>query len=166
MNIIDADFLIVRPTLEYLRPIAPPTPEAQILLLAIGITESNFSTRMQVGGPAVGFWQFEMGGGCAEFELSPKLTRFRAAALELGFKSDRGATYRSLQSGADHLACLMARSLIWLQPDPLPSLGDPVEAYRQYLLRWRPGKPSMKRFLAAHARAMDYAMDGNASLVS
>ena len=36
---------------------------ADVLLLAIGLQESRFEHRQQIGGPARSFWQFERGGG-------------------------------------------------------------------------------------------------------
>ncbi len=40
------------------------TPEGRLMLLAIGLQESRFEHRRQLGnGPARGFWQFEAGGG-------------------------------------------------------------------------------------------------------
>jgi len=38
------------------------TPDARAMLVAIGLQESGFAYRKQVGGPARSFWQFEMGG--------------------------------------------------------------------------------------------------------
>ena len=39
------------------------TPEARVMMLAIGMQESRFLHRKQIGGPARGFFQFEEGGG-------------------------------------------------------------------------------------------------------
>ena len=50
----------VRPALALL-PAAMNTPQARCMLLAIGLQESRFVHRRQIGGPARGFWQFERG---------------------------------------------------------------------------------------------------------
>jgi hypothetical protein len=149
-----ADDLIVAPTLRWL-DYPYNFVEARILLLAIGLTESGFETRLQISGPARGFWQFELYGGCEEFYSSLKLRKFRDAALELGFVARPGATYGLIGNGADHLACLMARAILWLEPKPLPSIGDVDEAYRQYRARWRPGKPSKARFVRSYETAIE-----------
>ena len=52
----------IRPALALL-PAAMDTPQARCMLLAIGLQESRFVHRRQIGGPARGFWQFEQGGG-------------------------------------------------------------------------------------------------------
>ena len=50
----------VRPAMALL-PARMDTPEADCMLLAIGLQESRFVHRRQIGGPARGFWQFEKG---------------------------------------------------------------------------------------------------------
>lgn len=52
------------------------TPEAKVMLLAIGLQESRFEHRRQIKGPARGFWQFEAGGGTAGVlrQRSPRAT--------------------------------------------------------------------------------------------
>jgi len=44
-----------------LLPAAMDTQAARVMLLAIGLQESRFLHRRQIGGPARGFWQFEKG---------------------------------------------------------------------------------------------------------
>src|SRR5690606_27518522 len=53
---------VVVPGLELL-PSRMDTPKARLMLLAIGLQESRFDHRRQIGGPARGLWQFERGGG-------------------------------------------------------------------------------------------------------
>lgn len=135
------------------------TPEAQLMLLAIGIQESGFRCRDQgdprIIGPARGFWQFEQRGGCAEFEKAALLEVFRKAAVRLGYATDRHYTWiRSGEPEGDRLACIMARAVLFLDPRPLPGCGDRAGAYEQYLARWRPGKPSARRWATAYATAM------------
>jgi hypothetical protein len=143
MTLDEARTLIVFPTLEWLGGVYD-TSRAERMLLTIGLTESGFKTRLQVGGPARGFWQFEKNGGCAEFEASPKLADLRKRAKSLGFPFTRGETYAAIGAGADILACIMARGILWIDPAPLPTDRD--EAYAYYLRRWRPGKPSKARW--------------------
>ncbi|WVM93520.1 hypothetical protein ULG90_06320 [Halopseudomonas pachastrellae] len=39
------------------------SPEAEVQMLAIGLQESRFEHRHQIGGPAHSWWQMELGGG-------------------------------------------------------------------------------------------------------
>jgi hypothetical protein len=60
--------MIVNPIPDILEPAAKilPTydsPKARMMLLVIGLQESRFEHRRQIGGPAVSFWQVEEGGG-------------------------------------------------------------------------------------------------------
>ncbi len=50
----------LRPAMALL-PARMDTSEARCMLLAIGLQESRFVHRRQIGGPARGFWQFERG---------------------------------------------------------------------------------------------------------
>ncbi len=50
----------LRPAMALL-PARMNTPAADCMLLAIGLQESRFVHRRQIGGPARGFWQFEKG---------------------------------------------------------------------------------------------------------
>lgn len=153
----EIDQFIISPALAYLNTYIPLGPAAKGMLLTIGLTESNFTTRLQKPIPyAKGFWQFEKEGGCREFELLPKLQPFRDAAKGLFFPTRRLETWTALGNGADLLAVIMARALIWLEPNPLPKLTDREGMYRQYLSRWRPGKPSKTRWNASHKRVLEY----------
>jgi hypothetical protein len=149
---MDVQSIVIDPVLEALGP-PYESDEARVLLMAIGLTESNFRARLQVPvAHARGFWQFEKNGGCAEFELAKELALFRKVATSWGFATTRAATWTAIGAGADHLACLMARGLLWLDPSRLPPVGDVDAAYAYYLRRWRPGKPSPVRFRSAYAK--------------
>ena len=158
MTPVEAHELLIWPTLAKLGA-RYATPEARLMLLAIGIQESGFRCRDQgdprVIGPARSFWQFEQRGGCDEFAKAPQLEGFRKAAVRLGYATDRHYTWiRSGEPEGDRLACLMARALLFLEPRPLPACGDRADAYQQYLARWRPGKPSARRWATAYATAL------------
>ena len=155
MLIQTADMLLIRPTLAWLGE-PYDSVQARLMLLTIGQVESAFKTRVQAGGgPARGFFQFEKNGGCAEIEQHPKLAHFRECIRHLGFPVLRVSTHAALGHGADHLAVIMARAVLWLEPRPLPLIGDCETAYRQYLARWRPGKPSAARFRTSYAKALE-----------
>lgn len=62
MNYRQALEQVVVPGLELL-PAKMDTPKARVMMLAIGMQESRFEHRKQIGGPARGFFQFEEAGG-------------------------------------------------------------------------------------------------------
>jgi len=147
--------LIVIPGLQYLGD-PYQSAEAQLMLMAIGITESGFRTRLQQPKDyAHGFWQFEKQGGCAGFEVDRKQAAFRATAKTLYFPTTRTDTWTLLGKGADSLALIMARGLLWSDPAPLPAPGEEKVAYEYYRRCWRPGKPSWTRWQTAYGAAMD-----------
>lgn len=115
--------------------------EARVLMLAIALQESNLAHRKQVGGPAMGLWQFEQGGG-VHGVLNHAASRLyaRSVCLLRAVAPNDGDLYRAL-SHDDLLACAMARLLLWTDTDALPKIGDVEGAWDYYLRNWRPGKP-------------------------
>lgn len=122
-----------------LLPSAMESDAATAMLLAIGLQESRFKHRQQIGGPAQGWWQFERGGGVIGV-LSHDATKQHASEVceILGYKPNSWVVYGVLADN-DVLAACFARLLLWTLPAPLPTDAD--EAWRQYLEAWRPGKP-------------------------
>jgi hypothetical protein len=120
------------------------SPEARAMLLAIGLQESRFLHRHQVGGPAVSFWQFERAGvkGVLTHPASAGLVRTAYQALR--YDTQVGSPGYALHVALEHndvLACVFARLLLWTLPLPLPPRDEPELAWQQYLLAWRPGRP-------------------------
>jgi hypothetical protein len=130
------------------------TPEASAQLLAIGLQESLFSARVQIGGPARGFWQFEQ-GGVVGVRNHPAVSGYLQDALRaLQYDGTWGGhdVYVRIANN-DTLACVVARLLLWTLPERLPARDQPDEAYRQYLAGWRPGKPHPATWAAHYATA-------------
>ncbi|MFY3980238.1 hypothetical protein ACOTHX_28885 [Achromobacter xylosoxidans] len=122
------------------------TPEARVMLLAIGLQESRFVHRRQIGGPARGFWQFEKGtrasrGGVWGVYLHPASKGCLAALCRArSVACDPDAIYAALEYD-DVLAAGLARLLLWTDPKALPPVGDADAGWALYLRTWRPGKP-------------------------
>lgn len=116
------------------------TPEARAMLLAVGMQESRFTHRMQINGPARGFWQFERAG--VRGVLNHPATKQAAidACRALCINPTEADCYTAI-AYSDALACAFSRLLLWTLPDNLPSQGDSQEGWRQYVEAWRPGKP-------------------------
>lgn len=148
----------INPALALL-PARMDTSAARVMLLAIGLQESRFEHRRQIGGPARGFWQFEKGsrasrGGVWGVWLHPAskgqlavLCKARSVAC------DPDAIYAALEYD-DVLAAGVARLLLWTDPKALPAIGDGEAAWSLYLRTWRPGRPHPKTWPPLYAQAM------------
>lgn len=133
------------------------TTPAQIQLLAIGLQESRLIHQKQIGGPAVGLFQFESGGG-----IKGVLTHDLSKALAvrtcnmLGILPIRQDVYAALQKGGpsmDVLDVVFARLLLYTDPYPLSSIKTHEDAWDYYLRTWRPGKPHRDTWDAFHTLA-------------
>ena len=128
---------------------------AEVQMLAIGLQESRFEHRRQIGGPAKGFWQFEQGGGVRGV-LRHHSSREHAQAVcrVRNVIATEGAVYAALEHD-DVLAAAFARLLLWTDPKALPVLGDEQAAWDLYLGTWRPGKPHRHTWDALYAKALE-----------
>lgn len=139
MNLSDALKSSVLPALSML-PKPMDSSAACVMLLSIGLQESGFKFRRQMGnGPALGFWQFEKGGGVRGV-LTHDATWHHAMRLcaASGVKAAPAPVWNAMERD-DVLAAGFARLLLWSDPKPLPSTSD--AAWALYLRTWRPGKP-------------------------
>lgn len=144
----------ILPAAYALLPPALNTPEATALLLAIGLQESRFEHRVQTGGPARGFWQFEEGGGVQGVLTHPaSRPHLQAALTALHYPPDlTSGTLYPLLAHNDVLAALCARLLLWTDPHPLPGLpAGPEPAWAAYVRNWRPGAPHRATWNPFHA---------------
>ena len=132
-----------------LLPARMSSPEAEVMLLAIGLQESRFQQRRQlVGspprptGPAKSFWQAELGGGMVTGLLRYHDDRVRDLAVGLCAVRGVPAQPRAVWEAIEHddvLAAGLARLLLFTDPARLPGLGDEEGAWQLYLRTWRPG---------------------------
>lgn len=139
------------------------TPEAQAMMIVIALQESDFIHRQQlighhrnwwesIKGPAVSFWQFERIG--IRGVLTHHSTRQKAAEIceMFGYPTDVEVLHQALKHN-DLLAACFARLLLYTVPQRLPSKNEPAEGWNQYLIAWRPGKPSQHRWSDRWAKA-------------
>ena len=146
-----------------LLPPAMDSERARVMLLAIALQESRLLYRRQLGGgPARGFWQFELGteksrGGVWGVYLHPasrywlsELCKARAVAF------NPRAIYEAIEFD-DVLAAGTARLLLFTDALPLPALNDEAGAWNMYAKRtWRPGKPHAATWPGFHKQARDF----------
>lgn len=144
-----------------LLPVKMHGDAAVVMLLAIGLQESRFAARRQVGGPARGFWQFELGGG-VKGVLNHRSTRYYAQEVCMArgvsynpnaINETAIAVYRALEHD-DVLAACFARLLLWTNANPMPRPGDVEGSWQYYLATWRPGKPHAHTWPSLYAQAL------------
>lgn len=133
--------LAIEPTFDRVLPGMFRSPEAIVMLLAIGLQESQLKHRRQINGPARGLWQFERGGGVKGVFGHQLTARYAHATCMLRSVSpDIASVYATLEFD-DVLACAFARLLLYSDPAPLPAIGDASGAWSYYQRNWRPGRP-------------------------
>lgn len=128
-------------------------PEAELMLLAIGLQESDFMSRHQIKGPAMGLWQFEQTGVAGV--LRHKACRPLAVnwVSNLLYPLDSYGIHMALQDN-DFLAAIFARLLLYSDAAPLPAVGDTAAAWDYYLRLWKPGKPRPSDWSESYALAL------------
>lgn len=151
----------IRPKLDALAatlelPLA--SPEAELQILATAVHETGLRTRVQDGGgPGRSFWQLEAGIDALYDHATGRDLMADAVETEFGGQHPVVAPVRLLRCALsdptmDGLACNLARLILWLDPRPLPGVGDEDAAWTCYRRVWRPGA---ERRAAWHA---DYAV--------
>jgi len=144
-----ADFLnqAIRPALLKL-PQKMRSREAEAMILAICLQESELRHRRQIGGPARGYAQFELGGGVRGVLTHPA-TRLQAEALcaILDVPAKAEDVFEAI-AWHDMLAVVFARLLLWSDPGQLPAESQVDDALNFYLRTWRPGKPKPDKWAA------------------
>lgn len=138
-----------------LLPSGMDTPEARVMLLAIGLQESRMVHRRQIGGPARGLWQFERGGGVVGV-LTHAASKHLAVRVchERGVEPTSAKVYPALAVD-DLLATAFARLLLFTDPRPMPRPeAGPEPAWAYYIRNWRPGKPHRHTWDDFHAQAV------------
>lgn len=159
-----SDFrLIVLPAAMSVFPAHLSTPEAQALILAIGLQESDFEHRQQLignhrnwwesmKGPAVSFFQFERIGIAEVLRHHATSDDAFEFTQRLGYPTDVGTLWEALKHN-DLLAAGFARLALRRVPEALPGPQDVDEGWKQYLQVWRPGKPRPERWHSRYRRA-------------
>lgn len=115
------------------------TAQAKVLLYATSRQENPQRQPKQIGGPAVGDYQFESGGG-VKGVLEHRSTAALAASVckARGIAPSRLSVYEALQHDPI-LAAAFARLLYYTDPGRLPVIGDEQGSWDLYLRTWRPG---------------------------
>jgi hypothetical protein len=138
-------------------PTVPINRAVEVLLLAIVGQEAVWTYRVQLdGGYAHGFWQFETIG------IQGVLGNRRTQALVYPLIAAAGVTppttlriwdFFALPEG-DNLAFAFARLNLWVDPAPLPPIGDAEANYRYYDANWGPGADRADAWPSNYAAAL------------
>lgn len=136
-----------------LLPARMDTPEARAMIIAICLQESKLQHRLQIGGPARGYAQFERMGG-VNGVLTHPTSRPHAINVcsALDVLADTNKCYEAIAYN-DVLAAVFARLLLWTSPLALPKRGNAQDGWQMYLANWRPGKPHPATWDAYYAQA-------------
>jgi len=155
MKLDDVSVMYIIPALRLLPP-KMDSDEAIVMLLTIGLQESRFRYRTQIGGPARSYWQFERGGGVrgvVSHHASAGYIGQVAERLDYELTTD---TLHNAMAYDGVLAACMARLLLWTDPYPLPVIDDTDGAWDLYLRVWRPGKPHPDTWRDLHRQAVEH----------
>jgi len=128
---------VIAPAFRLLLPSRFDSRDARVMLLAMALQESGLGARKQLGGPAMGLWQFEQGGGVRGVLNHPASRWYVRAVCLLRFVAPTESDLYHALSHDDVLAAAIARLLLWTDPEPLSS--EPRAALACYLRTWRPG---------------------------
>lgn len=129
------------------------------MLIAIGLQESRFTYRRQIGGPARGYWQFERGGGVAGV-MTHRASSYAAMLVleDHHILWQYNAAYEALETN-DTVACAFARLLLLTDSRPLPPVHAYANAWDYYVRNWRPGKPHPQTWFNFHQLAQQAVKD-------
>ncbi len=153
---IDHIYRFTVPAAYALLPTPMQSPEATAMLLATGLQESRFLLRRQLGGgPARGFWQFEMAGVLGIQQHKAMSVHLYRALEQLCYTEYNVSSSLTIVEHNDTLACVFARLLLWILPAALPPRTDPAEGWRQYISAWRPGNPKPETWDAYYMQAWE-----------
>lgn len=138
-------------------PASLRSPAATAMVLAVGLQESQFFRRRQMGGgPARGFWQFERGGlkGVMEHPKSQPMVLSVLSTLRCASSLD--GCFDALEFN-DTLAFALARLLLYTIPHSLPESNQANEGWSQYSGKqgWNPGDPKRATWDGHFSRAWD-----------
>lgn len=141
-------------SLSYL-PESMQTDAAFAMLAAIGLQESRFRHRLQIRGPARGYWQFERIGLVEVTTNRLTVHHLKTVCTGLNYPFEIDLLFEAIAHN-DTLACCVARLMLWPDPKPLPRYEDgPEPAWGYYLKRWRPGKPHRQTWDTFWLKAWD-----------
>lgn len=153
-------WLAVDPAL-HLLGLGMQSDRARAMLVAIALQESRIRHRRQVGGPARGFFQFELNGIRGVLNHPASQPHIHQVLQALSYSSVRwtpGDCHTAIEHN-DVLAAAFARCLLWTLPDELPQRRQWTVGYDLYLQSWRPGRPRPESWESNYREAWDAVLE-------
>lgn len=134
--------LAVKPALTFLESRGIKQDAAStVQVLNIAGQESNWQYRVQIGGPAHSYWQFEEGGGVVGvLNHAASASHMKALCAWLDITATPDQVYAAMIYN-DVLAAGMARLLLYTDPQAMPAVDDYDGSWTMYRNVWRPGAP-------------------------
>lgn len=131
------------------------SPEARAFLIAVALQETGLRHRRQVGGPAIGLWQWELAqvGLVLRHDVVGPMARNVLGAL---LYEPGNPPHERLHAAMEHndiLQCAFSRLLLWPDAAPLPKRDNVQGFIATYLRVWRPGRPRLDTLPANWAAA-------------
>lgn len=145
---------VIDPALALLPP-RMDSQESVALLVAIALQESGLKHRRQVGGPALGFLQWELPqiGLVLRHPVVAPLARRVLSELIYDPGDPPHEHIHAAMEHNDILQCAFSRLLLWPDAAPLPKRGDVQGSLATYLRIWRPGRPRAETWPSNYVRA-------------
>lgn len=133
------------------------SPEAKALLTAICLQESGFKHRKQIGGPALGFfmWELPQVGLVLRHEVIGPMALKVLADLAYSVGAPPFENIHAAMQHNDILQCAFSRLMLWPDAAPLPQRGDVQGSLATYLRVWKPGRPHPEKWPANWAQAWE-----------
>lgn len=145
---------IVIPGANALLPDRMQSDRADALSFGIGVQESHFLYRRQIGGPARSFWQFEVGTIKLVLEHGATREPLISVLKQLNYDFSPSTSFDAIVHN-DVLAAVYTRLLLWSDVRPLPELNDVEGMWQYYLRTWRPGKPRISAWPVSYMKALE-----------
>ncbi|BCD84279.1 hypothetical protein PSm6_06860 [Pseudomonas solani] len=146
--------LVLEPALSLL-PDEMNSPEAQLMLLAIALQESDLDKRPLAEGGPHSYWQSGSPDEMVHFVLRCPVTRDLAVAVcDARQVPPVDERVRAALEHDDVLAAAFARLLLWTDPARLPAIDEVDAAHDLYMRTWRTPDPRPELWCEHHARAL------------
>jgi hypothetical protein len=128
---------------------------AHVLVMAIAGQEGGWQYRRQAPvAYARSYWQAEKDGMVAGLLAHPVAgAHFMKVLKALDIPAVVDVVFEAI-AWSDTLACCMARLGLWVDPAPLPDLGQQDVAWAYYQRNWRPGLPRPETWPVRYATAL------------
>jgi hypothetical protein len=120
-------------------PATIDTLDSRVQMMATAGQESAWYFRLQVGGPARGFWQCETESVQSVLQSKTTGPWLTAVCSLLSVSTDVATVYEAI-AWCDPLAYAIGRGILLMDPLPIPS-NNPTSGYQCYIRNWRPGAP-------------------------